>query len=81
MLGEYRAIMNLCRVLPDGLPCKLAVDEAVDRCNDVGVRPCPPPPSSPPFPAAPRPAPHQTPDHEMLCVTTLHGAHSPPCPP
>jgi len=36
VLGEYRAIMNLCRVLPDGLDCKLAVDEAVDRCNDIG---------------------------------------------
>lgn len=38
MMGEYRTIMNLCRVLPDGLDCKAAVDEAVDCCNDIGAR-------------------------------------------
>ena len=36
-LGEYRSIMNLCRVLPDGLECKLAVDQAIDCCNAVGA--------------------------------------------
>ena len=36
-MGEYRTIMNLCRVLPDGLDCKTAVDEAIDCCNDIGA--------------------------------------------
>lgn len=36
VMGEYRTIMNLCRVLPDGLDCKTAVDEAIDCCNDIG---------------------------------------------
>jgi hypothetical protein len=39
-LGEYRTIMNLCRVLPDGLDCKLAVDAAIDSCNDIGATIC-----------------------------------------
>jgi hypothetical protein len=37
VMGEYRTIMNLCRVLPDGLDCKTAVDEAIDCCNDIGA--------------------------------------------
>jgi hypothetical protein len=36
-MGEYRTIMNLCRVLPDGLDCKTEVDEAIDCCNDIGT--------------------------------------------
>lgn len=31
-LGEYRGIMNLCRVMPGGLEAKASVDEAIDRC-------------------------------------------------
>lgn len=29
--------MNLCRVLPDGLDCKTAIDDAIDCCNDIGA--------------------------------------------
>lgn len=36
MLGEYRNIMNLCRVLPGGTEAKLAVDEAIDACFPIG---------------------------------------------
>ena len=36
LLGEYRGIMNLCRVLPAGVDAKLLVDEAIDRCARVG---------------------------------------------
>ncbi|GMH33294.1 hypothetical protein BSKO_01128 [Bryopsis sp. KO-2023] len=35
-LGEFRAIMNLCRVLPKGIEDKRAVDEAIDRCHRIG---------------------------------------------
>ena len=31
LAGEYRGIMNLCRVLPNGLDFKAAVDEAINR--------------------------------------------------
>ena len=34
--GEYRAIMNLCRVLPNGLLGKGQVDEAIDLCTAIG---------------------------------------------
>lgn len=34
--GEYRAIMNLCRVLPNGLVGKGEVDEAIDLCAAIG---------------------------------------------
>ncbi|GAB4814186.1 hypothetical protein N2152v2_001232 [Parachlorella kessleri] len=33
LLGEYRGIMNLCRVMPGGLEAKASVDEAIDRCG------------------------------------------------
>lgn len=36
LLGEYRGIMNLCRVLPAGTGAKLLVDEAIDHCARVG---------------------------------------------
>ncbi|KAK9839780.1 hypothetical protein WJX81_000925 [Elliptochloris bilobata] len=36
LLGEYRGIMNLCRVLPAGVDAKLLVDEAIDRCARIG---------------------------------------------
>ena len=36
MLGEYRNIMNLCRVLPGGTEAKLAVDDAIDACHPIG---------------------------------------------
>lgn len=36
MLGEYRNIMNLCRVLPGGTEAKLAVDGAIDACMPIG---------------------------------------------
>lgn len=36
LLGEYRGIMNLCRVLPNGLDAKAAVDEAINRCAAIG---------------------------------------------
>ena len=32
LAGEYRGILNLCRVLPLGLDAKAAVDEAINRC-------------------------------------------------
>ena len=35
-MGEYRGIMNLCRVLPQGTAAKLAVDKAIDRLSTVG---------------------------------------------
>jgi hypothetical protein len=34
--GEYRGVMNLCRVLPGGAEAKAAVDEAIDACEDIG---------------------------------------------
>lgn len=36
MMGEYRGIMNLCRLMPAGTDAKLAVDEAIDRCAAIG---------------------------------------------
>ncbi|PSC67685.1 paladin isoform X1 [Micractinium conductrix] len=36
LLGEYRGIMNLCRVLPNGLESKAAVDAAINRCAAIG---------------------------------------------
>jgi hypothetical protein len=36
ILGEYRTIMNLVRVLPNGREAKLVVDEAIDRCAPIG---------------------------------------------
>ncbi|KAK9804170.1 hypothetical protein WJX73_008272 [Symbiochloris irregularis] len=36
MLGEYRNIMNLLRVLPGGTEAKLAVDDAIDACYPIG---------------------------------------------
>lgn len=41
IMGEYRNIMNLCRVLSHGTDAKLAVDEAVDRCSLIGDPPSP----------------------------------------
>ena len=35
-MGEYRGIMNLCRVLPQGTAAKLAVDKAIDRLPTIG---------------------------------------------
>lgn len=35
-MGEYRGIMNLCRVLPNGGDAKAAVDAAVERCAGIG---------------------------------------------
>ena len=35
-LGEYRSIMHLCRVVPNGLRCKAQVDEAIDDCVRIG---------------------------------------------
>ena len=35
-MGEYRGIMNLCRVLPQGTAAKLAVDKAIDRLSTIG---------------------------------------------
>lgn len=35
-MGEYRGIMNLCRVLPQGTAAKLAVDKAIDRLMTIG---------------------------------------------
>jgi Inositol hexakisphosphate len=34
--GEYRGVMNLCRVLAGGTEAKAAVDEAIDACEDIG---------------------------------------------
>ena len=34
-MGEYRGIMNLCRVLPKGTLSKLSVDDAIDRCTPM----------------------------------------------
>lgn len=34
--GEYRGVMNLCRVLPGGAEAKAAVDEAIDACEMIG---------------------------------------------
>ena len=36
IMGEYRGIMNLCRVLPNGSDAKLAVDNAIDLCASIG---------------------------------------------
>eukprot|EP00210_Caulerpa_lentillifera_P000523 g506.t1 len=35
-LGEYRGIMNLCRVLPNGSKCKASVDASIDSCVAIG---------------------------------------------
>lgn len=35
-LGEYRGIMSLCRLLPQGFEMKLSVDSAIDMCRQVG---------------------------------------------
>ena len=35
-MGEYRGILNLCRVLPQGTAAKLAVDKAIDRLSTIG---------------------------------------------
>lgn len=35
-IGEYRGIMNLCRVLPSGVDAKKAVDEAIEQCKAIG---------------------------------------------
>lgn len=35
-LGEYRGIMNLCRVLPSGGDAKKAVDDAIAQCKHIG---------------------------------------------
>ncbi len=35
-MGEYRGIMNLCRVLPQGTAAKLTVDKAIDRLPTIG---------------------------------------------
>lgn len=35
-LGEYRVVMHLCRVLPNGFECKAAVDAAIDACIHIG---------------------------------------------
>lgn len=35
-MGEYRGIMNLCRVLPNGTDAKLAVDNAIDLASPIG---------------------------------------------
>lgn len=35
-MGEYRGIMNLCRVLPQGTAAKLIVDKAIDRLSTIG---------------------------------------------
>ena len=37
--GDYRNIMNLCRVLPSGSAAKRAVDAAIDLATPVGVHP------------------------------------------
>lgn len=36
LAGEYRNIMNLCRVLPNGSAAKRAVDAAIDLASPVG---------------------------------------------
>ena len=36
IMGEYRGIMNLCRVLPNGPDAKLAVDNAIDLASSIG---------------------------------------------
>ncbi len=35
-LGEYRGIMNLCRVLPNGTDAKEVVDDAIDMTAAIG---------------------------------------------
>ena len=35
-LGEYRGIMNLCRVLPNGTDAKEVVDDAIDMAAAIG---------------------------------------------
>lgn len=35
-MGEYRGIMNLCRVLPNGPDAKLVVDTAIDLASPIG---------------------------------------------
>ena len=37
LAGEYRNIMNLCRVLPNGSAAKRAVDAAIDLASPVGA--------------------------------------------
>ena len=34
--GEYRGVMNLCRVLPGGAEAKVVVDAAIDACVAIG---------------------------------------------
>lgn len=34
--GEYRGIMNLCRVLPGGAEAKTSVDKCIDACDTIG---------------------------------------------
>ena len=34
--GEYRGIMNLCRVLPGGAEAKASVDKSIDACENIG---------------------------------------------
>lgn len=34
--GEYRGVMNLCRVLPGGAEAKELVDDAIDACGSIG---------------------------------------------
>lgn len=40
LAGEYRGIMNLCRVLPLGLDAKAAVDDAINRCVNCRYAVC-----------------------------------------
>lgn len=35
-LGEYRNVMNLCRVLPGGAEAKAAIDAAINACDCIG---------------------------------------------
>jgi hypothetical protein len=35
-LGEYRGIISLARLLPKGTEVKAAVDEAINRCSQIG---------------------------------------------
>ena len=35
-MGEYRGIMNLCRVLPNGTDAKFLVDDAIDQGASIG---------------------------------------------
>ena len=35
-MGEYRGIMALVRVLPNGIEAKRLVDDAIDLCSPIG---------------------------------------------